>query len=70
MMAALYPDSVTSSSDHVATVELAGQVTRGMMVLDKRPSQSTAGARKNVTIVEKLDTKMLMDALYRAFSSS
>jgi len=66
MMAALYPESVLKSSEHVATVELGGHWTRGMMLLDKRPEGQKAV--KNVTIIEKLDTKLLMDVLQKAFT--
>ena len=68
MMAALSPESVTQSSQHVASVELAGHATRGMMVLDRRPAQVTADHRRNVTIIEKIDRARLQDTLVKAFS--
>ena len=68
MIAALYPESVLKSTDHVATVELAGHSTRGMMVLDKRADKITKDSRKNVTIIEKLDVEKLMDCIYKALS--
>ena len=68
MMAALSPESVTQSSQQVASVELAGHATRGMMVLDRRPAQVTADHRRNVTIIEKIDRARLQDTLVKAFS--
>ena len=68
MIAALYPESVLKSTDQVATVELAGHSTRGMMVLDKRGDKIIKDSRKNVTIIEKLDTKKLMDCIHKALS--
>ena len=43
--------------------------TRGMMVLDKRAENVIREMRKNVTIIDKLDTKILMDCIHRALSS-
>ena len=68
MIAALQPESVIESSKHIATVELAGHSTRGMMVLDKRPDQVTEGQRRNVTIIEKIDRAKLQESLVKAFS--
>ena len=68
MVAALPPETVSQASQHVATVELSGQQTRGMMILDKRPAQVTEGQRKNVTIIEKIDRAKLQQCLTNAFS--
>ena len=68
MMAALYPDAVTQATNHIARVELGGRLTRGMMVLDKRPQPVIAGQRKNVTIIEKLDRAKLQHCLLDGFS--
>ena len=67
-VAALHPETVSQASQHVATVELSGQQTRGMMILDKRPAQVTEGQRKNVTIIEKIDRAKLQQCLTNAFS--
>ena len=68
MVAALHPDSVTQATQHLATVELAGHHTRGMMVLDKRPEEFLQGRRKNVTVIEKIDIAKLQQSLLYAFS--
>ena len=68
MMAALEPETVTQATSHIGRVELGGHLTRGMMVLDKRPEPVTAGQRKNVTIIEKLDRAKLQHRLHAAFS--
>jgi len=70
MVAALNMKSVVKSSQHVATVELRGELTRGMMVLDQRVSTVNGSARRNITVIEKLDTEILMDYLMRAFSQT
>ena len=70
MVAALNADSVVASSDQVATVELGGRVTRGMMVLDQRVDTRMGGTRRNITVIEKLDTDILRDHLLRAFSQT
>ena len=61
-------DAVTQATNHIARVELGGHLTRGMMVLDKRPEPVTAGQRKNVTIIEKIDRAKLQHRLLEAFS--
>ena len=68
MVAALYPETVTQATNHIARVELSGGLTRGMMVLDKRPEPVTAGQRRNVTIIEKIDRAQLQHRLFEAFS--
>ena len=68
MMAALEPETVTQATSHIGQVELGGHLTRGMMVLDKRPAQVTADQRRNVTIIEKIDRAKLQDTLVKAFS--
>ena len=70
MVAALNSKSVLKSSEHVATVELRGEVTRGMMVLDQRVGTMQGSARRNITVIEQLDKDILMDYLLRAFSQS
>ena len=70
MVAALNIKSVVKSSDHVASVELRGELTRGMMVLDQRVDTRKGGIRRNITVIEKLDTEILMDYLLRAFSQT
>ena len=70
MIAALNSDSVVASSNHVATVELSGGVTRGMMVLDQRVGTVQGSVRRNITVIEKLDKDILMDYLLRAFSQT
>ena len=50
------------------SVELGGALTRGMMVLDRRPGAG-AGDQRNVTLIEELDTDILRQSLTRAFSS-
>jgi len=70
MVAALNIKSVVKSSQHVATVELRGEYTRGMMVLDQRVDTIKGSARRNITVIDKLDTEILMDYLMRAFSQS
>jgi len=70
MVAALNIKSVVKSSDHVASVELRGELTRGMMVLDQRVDTKKGGIRRNITVIEKLDTEILMDYLLRAFSQT
>merc|ERR1711892_772791 len=68
--AAIYPQSVLESSQQIASVELQGQYTRGMMVLDQREYVMRSGARKNIRLIKKLDTEILMQSLHRAFSIS
>ena len=70
MIAALNSDSVVASSNHVATVELSGVVTRGMMVLDQRVDTRKGNTRRNITVIEKLDTEILKDHLFRAFAQT
>jgi len=70
MVAALNGDSVVTSSNHVATVELGGNMTRGMMVLDQRVDTRKGDTRRNITVIEKLDTDILRDHLLRAFSQT
>jgi len=70
MIAALNSDSVVASSNHVATVELSGGVTRGMMVLDQRVDTRKGNTRRNITVIEKLDTEILKDHLFRAFAQT
>lgn len=50
----------------MSSVELGGALTRGMMVLDRRPG---AGNQRTVTLIEELDTDILRQSLTRAFSS-
>ena len=68
MMAAIHPDSVTQATKHLATVELTGHHTRGMMVLDKRPEEFLHGRRKNVSVIEKIDTAKLQQCPINTFS--
>jgi len=68
MCAAIYPQSVLESSQQIASVELQGKYTRGMMVLDQREYVMRSGARKNIRLIKKLDTEILMQSLHRAFS--
>ena len=68
MMAALEPETVTQATNHIGRVELGGHLTRGMMVLDKRPQPVTAAKRRNVTIIEKIDRARLQHRLFDAFS--
>jgi len=70
MVAALNSKSVVVSRDVVASVELQGSFTRGMMVLDQRVETRKATTKKNVTVIEKLDTSILMDYLLKAFSQT
>lgn len=70
MIAALNSDSVVASCNHVATVELSGGVTRGMMVLDQRVDTRKGNTRRNITVIEKLDTEILKDHLFRAFAQT
>ena len=70
MVAALNGDSVVASSNHVATVELGGSMTRGMMVLDQRVDTRKGATRRNITVIDKLDTDILRDHLLRAFSQT
>jgi len=74
MVAAITDDkAVVKSCAHVASVELGGKVTRGMMVVDQRVGTlqdsgfESFSARKNVTIIEKLDTEILKSCLLKAF---
>ena len=48
-------------------MELAGALTRGMMVVDRRPGAETRDQRR-VTLIEELDTDILRQSLTRAFS--
>ena len=69
MVAVLEEASVRRSSEHVASVELAGGLTRGMMVLDQRVATlQDAGVRRNVRVLEELDIELLKESLTRAFS--
>ena len=70
MVAALNSKSVLKSSQHVASVELRGELTRGMMVLDQRVDTIKGSSRRNITVIEKLDTEILMEYLLRAFSQT
>merc|ERR1712098_950224 len=51
MVAAIDETGVTSMSEEMATVELAGKQTRGMMVLDKR--EGAILKKKNVIIIQE-----------------
>ena len=70
MVAALNSKSVVVSRDVVASVELQGSFTRGMMVLDQRVETRKETTKRNVTVIEKLDTSILMDYLLKAFSQT
>jgi len=70
MVAALNMKSVLKSSQHVASVELRGELTRGMMVLDQRVNTRMGGGNRNVTVIEKLDVDILKEYLLRAFSQT
>lgn len=70
MVAALSSKSVLKSSQHVASVELRGELTRGMMVLDQRVDTIKGSSRRNITVIEKLDKEILMEYLLRAFSQT
>ena len=48
-------------------MELGGGLTRGMMVVDRRPGAETRDQRR-VTLIEELDTDILIQSLTRAFS--
>ena len=50
------------------SVELAGALTRGMMVVDRRPGAGTRHQRR-LTLLEELDTDILRESLTRAFSA-
>ncbi len=50
------------------SVELGGGLTRGMMVVDRRPGAATTGQR-TVTLIEELDRDILRESLTRAFGS-
>ena len=63
-------DYITILITHVTchdSVELAGALTRGMMVVDRRPGAETRDQRR-VTLIEELDTDILIQSLTRAFS--
>jgi len=71
MMAALCRDSIKQFSKHRATVELSGNMTRGMMVLDQRvdaTEEELIVKNPNIIVINKLDIDMLKTYLYRAFS--
>ena len=54
----------------MSSVELGGALTRGMMVVDRRPGAGAgAGDQRTVTLIEELDTEILRQSLTRAFSS-
>jgi len=68
MLACLYPECVKRSSSLPASVELAGALTRGMMVVDRRPGAGTRHQGR-LTLLEELDTDILRESLTRAFSA-
>jgi inosine-uridine nucleoside N-ribohydrolase len=68
MVAALNSKSALQSSQYEASMELRGELTRGMMVLDQRVDTIKGSKRRNITVKEKLDTEILMDHLLRAYS--
>ena len=57
-----------SRVSHCHSVELGGGLTRGMMVVDRRPGAATRG-QNTVTLIEELDRDILRQSLTRAFSS-
>lgn len=66
MVAALEEGAVVRSREAVATVELGGRLARGMVVLDQRVGVQQ-DRRRNVRMIESLDTRVLQEALHRAF---
>ena len=63
MVTIVDPKTVLESIEVYATVEVKGQLTRGMMVVDWR---GMLGKDKNVTIVRRIDTlraRKLFDAV-------
>ena len=49
-------------------MELGGGLTRGMMVVDRRP-RAVTNKRSNVTLIQSLDADILRESLTRAFTS-
>ena len=51
MLVAINKKSILKSSQHLATVELQGALTRGMIVLEQRIE--CIGKQRNVTLIKK-----------------
>ncbi|XP_023319734.1 probable uridine nucleosidase 2 [Eurytemora carolleeae] len=68
MVAALNRNSIKKNSQHFAQVELKGDLTRGMMVLDQRHQRESSKPRNNVIIIEELDQQCIMDQMRDAFN--
>ena len=60
MTTVLHPECILESTLQYCTVELHGEFTKGMMVVDWR---SHMGKKANVNIILKLDSNVIMKAL-------
>jgi len=80
MTAALERKSIIRSAPQYATVELNGEATRGMMVVDQRVYNPRSASQiatvelkrdapePNVIIIQKLDEHVIRDQMYAAFN--
>lgn len=59
------PKVVTKKTRHFVTVELQGQTTKGLMVIDHF---SKLGKEPNVMVVERVDVELYKEMLIEAFS--
>ena len=69
MMAALDRDTVTKITEEVAMVELKGDLTRGMMVLDRREGKGVENMSKNAIIIQEIDKEMLKKQLINSLGA-
>ena len=63
MLAAIDRHTVTKITEEVAMVELKGDLTRGMMVLDRREGKGVENMRRNAIIIQEIDMEMLKKQL-------
>ena len=58
--------AVTDLTEEVATVELRGEQTRGMMVLDRREERIHKKKKKNVNIIHRYDINKVKNLIIKS----
>ena len=66
MIAAINMAAVTDLTEEVATVELRGEQTRGMMVLDRREERIHKKKKKNVNIIHRYDINKVKNLIIKS----
>ena len=69
MLAAIDRHTVTKITEEVAMVELKGDLTRGMMVLDRRKGKGVENMRKNAIIIQEIEMEMLKKQLINSLEA-